>query len=164
MSHNIGGCVKILAGISGDRVLVWEDIGKKWNGEKAAEMYRGPIIKALRKARGKKRSFLIAEDNDPSGYKSSKGMAAKREVNIKTVPWPRYSPDLNPLDFSLWANVSKRMQDAAPKGRESVGAWKKRLRRTALRTPKAEIRKMVARIRSKAKEIYDNKGGDIASD
>ena len=52
-----------------------------------------------------KKHFLIAEDNDPTGYKSGLGKAAKRAVGIKTIEWPRYSPDLMPLDFSLWTNV-----------------------------------------------------------
>ena len=127
-------------------------------------MYRGPIIKTLRRVRGHKASYLLCEDNDPSGYKSGKGMAAKREMKIKTVPWPRYSPDMMPLDFSLWRNIQLRMDESDPKGRETAMAFKKRLRKTAMATPRADVRKMVACIRSKAQEIFDAQGGSIASD
>ena len=161
---NPGGSVQICAGISGDRVVLWEDVGKRWNGERAAEMYLGPILKTLKKVRGVKASYLMCEDNDPAGYKSGKGKAAKRIAHIKTVKWPRYSPDLNPLDFSLWANIGVRMDASAPEGRESILAFKKRLRRTALRTSKTAVRKMVAAMKGKAKAIFEAEGGDIASD
>ena len=156
--------MQICAGISGDRVVLWEDVGKRWYGERAAEMYLGPILKTLKKVRGVKASHLMCEDNDPAGYKSGKGKAAKRIAHIKTVKWPRYSPDLNPLDFSLWANIGVRMDTSAPEGRESILAFKKRLRRTALRTSKTAVRKMVAAMKGKAKAIFEAEGGDIASD
>ena len=161
---NAGGTVKILAGISGDRVVLWEDIGPHWNGAKAAEMYRGPILETLRRTRGLKPSYLIAEDNDPTGYKSGAGVKAKRELKIKTVRWPRYSPDLNPLDFSLWDNIQERMFKRAPHGSETVAAFTKRLRLTALRTPRTAVRKMIENIRVKAQQIYEAKGGNISSD
>ena len=43
-------------------------------------------------------------------------MQAKRDVGIKTIKWPRYSPDLNPLDFSFWKQLDRRMDEGAPKG------------------------------------------------
>ena len=98
---NAGGTVDIMAGISGDRVVLWEEVGGRWNGEKASDMYRGPIAKFLKKQFGERRQYLLVEDNDPTGYKSRKGMEAKKAVNIKAMAWPRYSPDLMPLDFSL---------------------------------------------------------------
>jgi hypothetical protein len=56
------------------------------------------------------------------------------------------------------------MATTAPKGDESVVAFKKRLRRTALRTSRATVRKMIKAMRKKAKAIYDADGGDIKSD
>ena len=161
---NPGGWVSILAGISGDRVVLWEEVGKQWNGARASEMYHGPIKKFLKKKRGNKSSYLLVEDNDPSGYKSSKGMEAKKEIGIRTMKWPRYSPDLMPLDFSLWADVNRRMAESAPSGYESIMCFKQRLRRTALATSRATVMQMVDAIRKKAQEIYDADGGDIRSD
>ena len=56
------------------------------------------------------------------------------------------------------------MDASAPSGYEFKEAFKKRLRRTALSTSKITVRNMVAKMRSKAKEIYDADGKDIASD
>lgn len=160
---NPGGGLHVCAGISGGRVVVWEYY-TRWNGAKAAEMYSGPILKALKKHRGVKASYLLAEDNDPTGYKSGKGMAAKQEAGIRTVPWPRYSPDLNPLDFTLWQNISRRMDACAPTGRETVGAYKIRLRRMALRTPKSQILSAVRAMKKRAHAIWEADGNDIARD
>ena len=56
-----------------------------------------------------KASPSILEDNDPTGYKSSKAKAVKKLLKYKIVSLPRYSPDLNPMDFFLWADIEKRM-------------------------------------------------------
>ena len=159
-----GGTVDILAGSSASRVVLWEEIRGRWNGETASAMYRGPIAKFLKKKYGEKDRFLIVEDNDPTGYKSRKGMAAKAAEKIRTVPWPRYSPDLMPLDFSLWANINNRMSACSPKGKETVASFKARLRRVAFGTPQAAVRDMVAKIRAKAREIYEAAGKDMSSD
>lgn len=161
---NTGGVVNIMAGISGDRVVLWEEVGKRWSGQRAAEMYSGPVIKCLRKVHGNKRKFLLVEDNDPTGFKSSKGVKAKKDLNIETVEWPPYSPDLMPLDFALWEHVRIAMKRTDPSGNETALAFKKRLRRTALRTPKAVVRKMVAAMLPRAKAIYDADGGHIDCD
>jgi hypothetical protein len=161
--RNLGGSVNVCAGISNCRVILWEYY-KKWNGQVAADMYKGPIMKALVKQRGRKSSYLLAEDNDPSGYKSGKAVAEKRRLHIKTVEWPRYSPDLMPLDFSLWADISKRVAETAPSGRESVVAFQKRLRRLALQTPEARVRAAVEAMRTRAAQIWKAGGKDIARD
>ena len=161
--RNLGGSVNVCAGISNCRIALWEYY-TKWNGEAAADMYRGPIMKTLKRTRGEKASYLLAEDNDPSGYKSSKAVAEKRRLHIKTIDWPRYSPDLMPLDFSLWAHIAKRVRESAPRGRESVADFKLRLRREALRTPSSVVRSAVEAMRMRARKIAEAKGKDIDRD
>ena len=121
-------------------------------------------MKALTKHRGVKPSYLIAEDNDPTGYKCGKAKTEKRRLGIRTMDWPRYSPDLMPLDFTLWEDIEDRMETTAPKGRESVATFKKRLRRVALGTPTATVQKAVATMRKRAAMIWEAKGKDIARD
>ena len=161
---NTGGRVMVLAGISEDRVAVWEEVRGRWNGARASEMYLGPIAKFLKAKYGNLPSYLIVEDNDPTGFKSKAGLAAKEVAKIRAMRWPRYSPDLMPLDFALWANINARMDACAPRGKETVAAFKLRLRRVALSTPRAAVRGMIDRMRAKAQEIYDADGGDIRTD
>ena len=83
----------VLAGVGHGRVLVWEVIdGRNWNGDVAAEMYTGPIKAALKRAAPRKRKWRILEDNDPSGFKCKKGLAAKTAANIESFDIPRRSP------------------------------------------------------------------------
>ena len=118
----------------------------------------------LRQKRGEKASYLIAEDNDPTGYKSAVAVAEKRRLKIRTLQWPRYSPDLMPLDFCLWDNISKRTLATAPAGKESINEFKARLRQVALRTPPATVRSAVLAMKSRAQKIWERDGKDIARD
>ena len=105
---NAGGYVRILGGICGDRVVLWEEVCGRWCGQQAAAMYAGPIKRTLQKHRPGKRSWLAMEDNDPSGFKSRKGIRAKVENKLRPLSQPAYSPDLNPLDFSLWHAIETK--------------------------------------------------------
>ena len=160
---NLGGTVNVCAGISNCRVVLWEYY-TKWNGQVAADMYKGPILKSLIKKRGRKAKYLLAEDNDPTGYKSGKAIAEKKRLGIQTLDWPRYSPDLMPLDFSLWADISKRVEAGAPRGKETVDEFKKRLRRVALQTSGARVRSAVEAMRTRAAQIWEHAGKDIPRD
>ena len=68
------------------------------------------------------------------------------------------------MDFSLWHNIEQRVNKTAPKGRESVMPFKVRLRRIALRTSTAVVRKSVEDMRQRARMIWESSGGDITKD
>ena len=161
---NAGGRVSVCAGLSNGRVVMWKYLDKRWNGAAAAELYRGAILKALKKNRGMKVRYTIVEDGDPTGYKSSVGKQGKRDAGISTIDLPPYSADLNPLDYSIWEAITNRMLERAPKGRESVAAFKKRLRRTALNLPEAIVRKAIGAMPKRIQAVYEAKGQNIACD
>ena len=83
------------------------------------------------------------EDNDPAGYKSNRAIETKRAVGIEALSLPPRSPDLNPLDYSIWAEINRKMrqQEAAwpATKRETRPDYLRRLRRTAMSLPKAYI-------------------------
>jgi len=162
---NPGATLNVCACIIKNRIRVWHYLpSKPWCGLAAAELYNGPIIKALKKHCGNKRKFTTIEDNDPSGYKSSAGKAAKKALKIVPLPWPRYSPDLNPLDFAIWAEVERRFaKQKAPK-RDTVDAYKKRLRRVAMSLPAKYIKSVIATIPKRAGAIVDAEGGHVSFD
>ena len=160
---NPGGHVHILAGICGDRVVLWEEIRGHWCGQRAEEMYSGPIKKLLQRRRPGKRSWLIMEDNDPAGFKSSMGRNAKATHGMSTLDQPPYSPDLNPLDFSIWSAIQSKALAGRPK-KEGVAAYKARLRKIALGMPRAVVKKAVENIKSRAESIFAANGKDIQQD
>ena len=143
---------------------IWQYLPRTWSGAAAAAFYTDVLAPALKKFRGEKRRYLILEDNDPTGFKSNKGMAAKRAAGIDTVHFPKYSPDLNPLDFSLWEEVERRLASQAVPARESAAAFKARLRAAAKSIPQAVVENMLKAIKSRAQSIYENNGGHIARD
>jgi hypothetical protein len=156
--------VSLCAGIANNKVVLWTYLPKTWNGEAAAALFKGPVLKALKQNNPTKTRFRIIEDNDPTGYNSKKAIAAKTESHITSVGLPRYSPDLNPLDFFLWSEVERRMAKHPEKPNETMAGFKARLRRTAMNIPSSVIGKAVASMKKRAKAIFDAKGHDIARD
>ena len=155
---NTGAKLKILAGLSNCKVVLWHYLDGPWNGEVAESAYRGPIAKVLKKERGEKKKYVVLEDNDPVGYKSNKAIKAKKELCIDAMSFPRYSPDLNPMDYFVWEEVEARMTKNKPKKLESVDVFKKRLRRTALGIPESVIRKGVKNMKKRIQNCYENDG------
>ena len=164
---NPGAKVNVCAGVIGCQVKLWHYLPDRWSGDAAAALYSGPVIKTLRAHRGNKASYRILEDNDPTGYYSGKGIFAKKEAGILPIAFPKYSPDLNPLDFYIWAEVERRMHEQEEGGKykkETVNEYKKRLRRTALSLPADVIRKAVGSLKQRAAAVVAAGGDNIALD
>ena len=164
LQYNTGARgVKVLAGVGNGRVLLWEYIdGRNWNGEVAREMYSGPMLAALRRAYPAKRTFRVLEDNDPAGFKSKKGEAAKKEAKIEVFDIPKRSPQLNICDYALWAEINRRMRGQEkewPEGKkETRKAYLARLRRTALRLPSTFVTKSIGDMKRRC-ELLEKAGG-----
>ncbi len=157
----------VTCAIGAGKVLMWHVTEGRWNGESAAKMYTGPLRRALqRKYPTVKGKFRVLEDNDPSGYKSTKGKDAKAAAGIQELSLPKRSPDLNPLDFSLWAQVNKLMrqqEQSWPKSkRETRAAYAARLRSTAMNLPKEYITKIIGAIAGRCQQLHDAKGNYFA--
>jgi hypothetical protein len=136
-----------------------------WNGEAAAALYRGPLIETLRRLYGnKRRRFTILEDNDPTGYKSNKGKVAKEELKIDPIKFPKYSPDLNLLDFYVWSEIERRALLSKAASVDTAAKYKARLRRIAKALPRDTVLKATAGIAARAKEVVQAKGGHISKD
>ena len=71
---------------------------------------------------------------------------------------------MNPLDFFLWSEVERRMALHKPKVKETMAAFKARLRRVALSIACDVVKKAVTGMKKRAQAIYDAKGHDIEID
>lgn len=159
--------IKVLAGVGGNgKILMWHFIEGRWNGTMAAKCYKGPVSKALAAAFPAKRRYTVLEDNDPAGFKSSLGRAAKAEAKISVFEIPKRSPDLNVCDYSLWKLVNTRMraQEARwPTARkETRKAFLARLKRTAMRLPVSIVKRSIQSMKQRCKLLKEAKGGHIA--
>ena len=112
LKQNTGAkAVHVTCAIGNGKVLMWHVTANRWNGQAAADMYARPLRKCLeREYPHVLGPWRVLEDNDPTGYKSSKGLEAKKEAGIISLDLPKRSPDLNPLDFSFWSEVNKKMR------------------------------------------------------
>ena len=140
--------VTIACAICADKVLMWHEVSGNWTGDAAAYMYTSKLAPALRRHYPDASRFVLLEDNDHSGYKSNKGKVAKAEAGIRAMEFPKRSPDLNPLDYSIWSEVNRRMRAQEkrfrPSFRETSVAYKARLRRTAMNLSEPFLRSVVA--------------------
>jgi len=95
------------------------------------------------------------EDNDPTGYKSHAASDAKIAANIKVVEMPPRSPDLNPLDYSVWVEIKRKMRSQEAKWPDSKKETRKtfvaRLRRTAMSLPSDYINKVIGNLEARVK-------------
>ena len=163
--------VTVTAGVINGRIRMWEYVHGSWTAKTAAAMYRGPLVRAMRKAfpehAAKPRAkWIVFEDNDPTGYKSMTAKAAKAAVGIATDDLPRRSPDLNVLDYALWHTINLRMREqerAWPaEKRESKDEYMKRLRRTALSLPTALVKKCAGDMHRRCRMTFAKNGGLFA--
>ncbi len=75
------------------------------------------------------------------------------------------SPEWMPLDYCLWDDIERRMlEDTSVNGFESRQQFSARLRRTALRLPRALVRSAIAKMKSNIAETKAAKGKHIKSD
>ena len=159
--------VMVLAGVGPGGVMVWEALRgqQKWNAATAAELYRGPIASALRKAHPRLRRFRVLEDNDPSGFKTKKAENAKAASGIKPFVIPKRSPQLNVLDFAVWSEINSRLRKQelrySGKKKESRAQYLLRLRRTAMRLSSKFMTKSIKNLKLRCKRLYEAKGGHI---
>ena len=150
--------VTVTAAVAKDKVIMWHVVGKSWNGTAAAEMYRGPLVKALRKTWGARKSYRIVEDGDRKGNQSRLGVAAKQKAKVRAMTLPPRTPSWMPLDYAIWTAIEKAMDETAPKGRESKEAYLTRLKACALALPRGFVRKVIGRMKGNIQGVIDARG------
>ena len=166
LKYNTGAKgVHILAGVGNGKVLLWEEIQGNWNSTEAARIYEGPMLKALQAEYPGTKRFRVLEDNDPSGFKASKGVAAKQRAGIQAFEIPAHSPQLNVCDYWLWREVNSRMrvrERMFPAGkRETRAAFLRRLKRTAKSIPSDMVSKSIGGMKKRCQRLVAAEGGQI---
>ncbi|CAE7522337.1 F52C9.6 [Symbiodinium sp. CCMP2592] len=162
LRHNTGAKGVLLhVGVGAGKVISVQEVAGRWNGNSASVFYK-TLAKDLAKAWPGKRKYTVLEDNDPTGYKSSKGLAAKHEAQIGVLEIPKRSPDLSVLDYAIWKEVNKRLrkQEKTWSGakRETRPQYLKRLKRTIRNLPKAFLEDSIGDMVRRCKRLYESKG------
>ena len=68
------------------------------------------------------------------------------------------------MDFLVWSDVERRMAKQKVPRNVSIGAYKARMRRTAMNTPAKLIRRAFTGMRTRATAAVLAEGGDIQRD
>ena len=149
--------------MAGGQLLVWQTIAGPWSGSEAAALYANVVQPALRARYPRTRRFCILEDNDPTGNRSKKGIEAKRQAHLEVLHIPKRSPDLNVMDYAVWAEVERRMRAQEKKWpaskAETRTAFARRLDRTARGLSNDFIDKSVMDLQRRTKRLLDAEGG-----
>ena len=146
-------------------VTLWEYINGRWSGAEAARIYSGPMKKALQAEYPDRTRFAVLEDNDPTGYRSKKGIQAKKDASIDVFEITCHSPELNICDYWLWKQVNSKMREQErrwPEGKkEDRDAYLRRLRRAAMSLTEAEIDAAMSSMKRRCEDLKKAKGGAI---
>ena len=155
--------ILVAGGVGGGKVLVWHKVQGRWNGDSAASFYSNVVAPALKGRYPGKTSFKILEDNDPTGNRSGKGLAAKAASKLSMFEIPKRSPDLNVMDYAVWSEIERRMRGAerkfAASRSETRAQFSQRLDRTAKRLSADFVNKSVCDMRRRCRLLLEAKGG-----
>ena len=137
---------------------MWQEVeGSQWNGTAAANMWPalcasfaawfdgGPqaaVSKIGTRGLWPERSARRGQGGDVgrswrTGFKSSKGIAAKSKARVDVFRIPKRSPELNVLDYAVCKAVNRRM-------RAEEKSWPKSKRELATITPAACVARLCA--------------------
>ena len=126
----VGGGIFVQAGICGpQRKMFWHVVKGKWGAQAATEMY-GKLHTFLRASYPDRRKWIVIEDNDPSGFRSKMAIRKKKECNLVPIELPKRSPDLQPMDYAVWAGINKKMRESEKRMGAKVESKKAHLKRS----------------------------------
>ncbi|XP_076049403.1 uncharacterized protein LOC143030087 [Oratosquilla oratoria] len=143
--------------LSVERITVWCALGKNGifgpyffeednghrvtvNSDRYIEMFRRRFIPALRRRRGFGMSTVVFQQDGALPHCSDRTLQYLRQhfpgdrlIPRRTNnPWPPYSPDLSPLDLSLWGYLKERVYVDNP---DTIDRLKENIRREIRRIP-----------------------------
>lgn len=152
--------VMVWAGIcaSGKTPLIFIDQGVKIN----KESYQRDILEAellpWAEAHFGEQHWTLQQDSAPAHKAKTTQQWCKDHLPdfITAAEWPPYSPDLNPMDYSLWSILEAR---ACNKRHQSLEALKASLRREWHRITLEELRAAALNFRKRLKLCVDAQGG-----
>ena len=154
--------VMVWAGISavGRTPLIFVPSGVKINAATYKELILEPVVKDLSQTMFKNKSFLFQQDGAPAhtANTTQSWLSTKIPDFISKVEWPPSSPDLNPMDFSLWSILETK---ACAKSHKSVDSLKKSLLKEWSQIPQETMRAAVNAVPDRLRAVIKKRGGYI---
>jgi hypothetical protein len=134
--------------------------GTKVNSEEYIHVLETVVKPWIQRNYGLKGDYVLQQDGAPC-HTSKRTQKWLADNGVKFWPkeiWPPNSPDLNPLDFSVWAYVARKACRQPHSNIESLQASV----RSAWRTMSpAYIRRTCKKFRPRLEQVVTNNGGHI---
>lgn len=160
-SHMLLGVpsMEVTAAVASDRIIMWHVTVGNWGGSAAAAMYKD-LGTSLRKRYGDRKVFNVVEDGDTKGFQSNLGRTAKASEKIKSWTIPPRSPGWMPLDYSIWDAIERRLYAEGVSRDETKDEFQNRLRRIALRLPRAYVKSTILKMKANIAATVASKGAN----
>jgi transposase len=158
-------CIKGTVKYGGGSVMVWGSMSRAGVGELIfidgimdALMYcdilRQGIPQSVQRL-GLPAHFVFQQDNDPKHTSRLARSLLGDQMNIRVLPWPSQSPDLNPIEH-LWDYVSRQLKKRSVSSKAELKAaiqdeWSK--------VPRDFCRRLVESMPRRLAAVIRNKGG-----
>ncbi|KAI6660612.1 hypothetical protein LOD99_10389 [Oopsacas minuta] len=154
--------IMVWTGISanGRTPLIFIPEGVKINAATYRQLILEPVIKHSSRNIFRNQPFVFQQDGAPAHtanitqkwlHENISGFLSKEE-------WPPSSPDLNPMDFSIWAILGAK---ACAKSHNNLDSLKRSLAKEWEKIPQEVLRAAVESFPTRLRSVVKNKGGYI---
>ncbi|KAI6656176.1 hypothetical protein LOD99_1509 [Oopsacas minuta] len=154
--------VMVWAGISavGRTPLIFGPAGVKINSTTYRDLILEPIVKNLSQTMFNGGSFVFQQDGAPAHTSNVTQTWLQSNIPcfIEKEQWPPYSPDLNPMDYSVWSILESRV---CAKSHKSIDSLKRKLREEWEKIPQDVLRAAVEALPGRISSVIHDKGGYI---
>lgn len=140
--------------------LAFVEAGIKVNASKYIDTILEPVLKPWLRKHFKERPYTFQQDSAPSHKANITQDWLKNNVSgfISREQWTSNSPDLNPLDYSIWGELQTMV---GVKKYQSVDSLKLAIRREWKRIPQAHIRAACESFVGRLTDVIRAKGQQI---
>lgn len=153
-------------------VMVWAAVSKSWKSplifvKEGAKVNTNAYIDDIltpalceMKKHFKNETFTFQQDGAPShtSNRTQEWCRANFPKFWSKDLWPPSSPDLNPMDFSVWSMLES---EACRSPHDTVGSLKASLVKAWARIPQEKLHAAVESFRGRLQQVIDVKGGHI---
>ena len=154
--------IMVWAGISANSrtPLVFVPEGVKISAITYRQLILDTVVKHMSKNMFNNGPFIFQQDGAPAHTANTSQIWLRENIFgfITKEQWPPSSPDLNPMDFSIWAILEAR---ACAKSHNNLGALKTSLIREWEKIPQEVLRAAVEVFPTRLRRVVEKKGGYI---
>ena len=156
--------VMVWAGIcaSGKTPLIFVDPGVKINQDYYKQQILRDVLEPWARAHFRNKPWVFQKDSAPAhkALKVQRWCASHFPGFITSQEWPPYSPDLNPLDYSVWSILEAR---ACATPHKNLGSLRQALLREWNKLSVQELRPIAENFFARLRLCIKAKGGHFES-